>query len=99
MTFHRSGGNAFLADPRVSSGWGRRWLLTNLSHQALPLKKKKDLSKSNSGTYFSLRVAPAGMAFVFSDPAINWRLPCEGSIQGSITIMPSHTPCLTIQPV
>jgi hypothetical protein len=63
------------------------------------MKKEKDPSKSISGTYFSLRVGLAGMAFFFPILLLIGGCLAKVPIQGSITIMPPCTPCLTTQPV
>jgi hypothetical protein len=60
------------------------------------MKKEKDLSKSISGTYFSLRVGLAGTGVLLSDPAMHWRLCCEGSYSrlnyyhANVRALPDH---------
>src|SRR5437773_5904427 len=75
-----------------------RQLLTNLSHQELPMKKEKDLSKSIFARCFHFGLDWLAWRFL-SDPDLIGGCLTKVAIQGSITITPPCTSCLNTQSV
>ncbi len=106
MTFHRTGGNAFLSIQSYHLDEATKLQLHTVSvasEQFLSPRVTNEEGKGHEQIYLLNIFFTAGWTgwhgVILSDPAIDWRLCCEGSIQGSITIMRPCTLCLTTEPV